>query len=222
MKKNLFLWLFLFVFLTTYNSVNVENSHSNFLALKTIEIRGSINSSKEEIEKSFEKLKKKNIIFINKRDFQEVTNKINFINSVNVKKIYPDKIIVTIIEDMPIGVYLNDNGSKDLLLENNKIIKNYIYTEDILPTISGEGAQNKFYKFYLTLKKTSLNLKSIKKFYYYDINRWDILLKDEKLIKLPVRNYEESILKFLQIYEESSFKKFKIFDFRIRDELIVR
>ena len=135
-----------------------------FLALKTIEIRGSINSSKEEIEKSFEKLKKKNIIFINKRDFQEVTNKINFINSVNVKKIYPDKIIVTIIEDMPIGVYLNDNGSKDLLLENNKIIKNYIYTEDILPTISGEGAQNKFYKFYLTLKKTSLNLKSIKSF----------------------------------------------------------
>ena len=26
------------------------------------------------------------------------------------------------------------------------------------------------------------------------------------MIKLPVRNYEESILKFLQIYEESSFK----------------
>ena len=48
------------------------------------------------------------------------------------------------------------------------------------------------------------------------------LLKDEKLIKLPVKNYEESILKFLQIYEENSFKQFKIFDFRISDELIVR
>ena len=222
MKKNLFLWSFLFIFLTTYNSVNIENTHSNFFAIKTIEIKGSINSDKEELKERFEKLKKKNIIFINKKDFQEVIKEINFVSSINIKKIYPDKIIATITENMPIGIYLNDDGRNDLLLENNKTIKNYNYTKDSLPTISGEGAQNKFFKFYLTLKKTSLNLKSIKKFYYYDINRWDILLKDEKLIKLPVKNYEESILKFLQIYKENSFKQFKIFDFRISDELIVR
>ena len=54
MKKNLFLWSFLFIFLTTYNSVNIENTHSNFFAIKTIEIKGSINSDKEELKERFE------------------------------------------------------------------------------------------------------------------------------------------------------------------------
>ena len=35
-------------------------------------------------------------------------------------------------------------------------------------------------------------------------------LKNEKLIKLPPENYEESVAKFLEIYEKSSFEKFKV------------
>ena len=48
------------------------------------------------------------------------------------------------------------------------------------------------------------------------------LYKDEKLIKLPPENYKESIVKFLEIYEKSAFKKFKVFDFRIKNQLIMR
>ena len=80
----------------------------------------------------------------------------------------------------------------------------------------------KFSDFYSSIQKTGLNLKLVKKFNYYGINRWDPLLVNEKLIKLPPENYEESVVKFLEIYEKSSFEKFKVFDFRIKNELIVR
>jgi len=69
---------------------------------------------------------------------------------------------------------------------------------------------------------TDFDLKLIKQFNYYDINRWDLLLVDEKLIKLPPEGYEESILKFLEIYEKDNFKKFKLFDFRLKNELILK
>ena len=117
---------------------------------------------------------------------------------------------------------IDNNGEKHLMLENNRIIKNHNYELEDLPKVYGEGALGKFSNFHSTLKKTGLNLKLIKQFNYYDINRWDILLIDGKLIKLPTENYEKSILKFLEIYEKSSFKKFKIFDFRIKNELIMR
>ena len=146
----------------------------------------------------------------------------NFINYLKIKKIYPKKIKVTVIEDLPIGTYLNDSGERHLLLENNKIIKDYNYESGNLPQVYGEGALEKFSDFYSSFQKTGLDLKLVKQFNYYDINRWDLLLKDEKLIKLPPENYKESIVKFLEIYEKSAFKKFKVFDFRIKNQLIMR
>ena len=42
----------------------------------------------------------------------------------------------------------------------------------------------------------------IKQFNYFDINRWDVILKDGKVVKLPTENYENSLNKFLSIYKK--------------------
>ena len=162
------------------------------------------------------------IIFLREKDFKEVIKGVDFINSLKIKKIYPKKIKINVVEDLPIGIYLNDSGKEQLLLENNKVIKDHNYKFENLPKVYGEGALEKFSDFYSSLQKTGLNLNLVKQFNYYDINRWDLLLEDEKLIKLPSKNHEESVLKFLTIYEKNNFKKFKVFDFRIKNELIVR
>ena len=222
MTKKFFLWFFLLIFLTTYNYHGKKKSFPNFFFIKQIEIVGVKNSNKEELELRLDKIRSKNIIFLSEKDFKEAIKDMNFINSLEIKKIYPKKIKVTVIEDLPIGIYSNDNGEKYLLLENNKIIKNHNYEFENLPEVYGEGALEKFSNFYSNLQKTSLNLNLVKRFNYHDINRWDILLKDEKLIKLPSENYENSILKFLEIYEKNGFKKFRIFDFRIKNKLIVK
>ena len=222
MKKKFFLWFFLLIFLTTYSYHDKKKSFSGFFLVEEIQIEGVKNSNKEELERRLYKIRGKNIIFLSEKDFNEVIKDMNFINYLKIKKIYPKKIKVTVIEDLPIGVYLNDSGERYLLLENNKIIKDYNYESGNLPQVYGEGALKKFSDFYSSFQKTGLDLKLVKQFNYYDINRWDLLLKDEKLIKLPPENYKKSIVKFLEIYEKNAFKKFKVFDFRIKNQLIMR
>ena len=162
MKKNFFLWFFLLIFLTTYNYHSEKKPVPGFFSIKEIEIEGIKNSNKEELQTRLEKIIKKNIIFLGQKDLKEVARNIDFINSLEVKKLYPNKLKIKVIEDLPIGIYLNDNGQKHLILENNKIIKNHNYEFKDLPNVYGEGALEKFYNFYLSLKKTGLNLKIIK------------------------------------------------------------
>ena len=62
----------------------------------------------------------------------------------------------------------------------------------------------------------------VEQFNYFDINRWDIILKNDKTIKLPSKNYENSIRKFLSIYQKENFSNFKVFDFRMKGQLILK
>ena len=61
----------------------------------------------------------------------------------------------------------------------------------------------------------------MKSFYYFDIGRWDIVLKNGKTIKLPVNNFVESIENFIEIEKKINFESYSIFDYRIKDQLIL-
>ena len=47
------------------------------------------------------------------------------------------------------------------------------------------------------------------------------MLKNEKVIKLPVKNFTESLKNFLDLSKENNFEKYSIFDYRIKDQLIL-
>ena len=116
-----------------------------------------------------------------------------------------------------------DNNETHLLLDGGKVIKNYEAKEkDPLPLVYGKGAEKNFYTLYSSLEGLGFDKELIKKFNYFDINRWDIVLKDGKIIKLPIKDYEESLKKFLSIYKKENFSNFEIFDFRIKGQLILK
>ena len=71
------------------------------------------------------------------------------------------------------------------------------------------------------LEKINLDINKIKAFYYFDVGRWDIVLKDDRIIKLPETNYEKVLLEINLILNDPSFFKYKIFDYRIKDQLIL-
>ena len=222
MNKKFLFWIFLFIFLSTYNYSGNKVKILDFFLIKKIEIQGINNADKNEIFILLKKIRDKNIIFLKKNDFQDFEKKIDFVESIKIKKIYPDKILLKVSENKPIGIYLNNNGEKYTLLENRKVIYNNEKKFENLPKVVGGGALEKFSEFYSSLEQTNLDLNIVKQFSYYDINRWDLLIENGKLIKLPPENYEESVAKFLEIYEKSNFKKFKVFDFRIKNELIMK
>ena len=44
----------------------------------------------------------------------------------------------------------------------------------------------------------------------------------KKVIKLPSDNYLDKLERYLDIKDKNNFKKYKTFDFRIKDQLILK
>ncbi len=212
-KKSFFLWLFLLIVLTTYNFNPKENLVSSFFKIKKIEIEGIQNSDRKEIEEKFNPLKEKNIIFTNQKQFRKLIDNLELVKEIKVKKIYPDKIKITIKEFKIIGIFVDEKNQKEYILtDHGKIINNYNKKQfNDLPLVFGENADKIFFTFYPSLEAAGFEIELIKYFNYFDVKRWDIILKDGKLIKLPSTNYEKSLKKFLSIYETENFKKFRVF-----------
>ena len=61
----------------------------------------------------------------------------------------------------------------------------------------------------------------IKSFYFFESGRWDLILHDDKVIKLPITNYLFSLKNFMLSKTNSNFNNYKIFDYRIKDQLIL-
>ena len=89
-----------------------------------------------------------------------------------------------------------------------------------LPTIFGD--KDNFEKFYINLKKINFPIDTIKTFYFFEANRWDLLTNDNKTIKLPIKNYDQSLMNYTNIIGKKNFQKYKIFDYRINNQLILK
>ena len=153
-KKSFFLWLFLLIVLTTYNFDSEENLVSSFFKVKKIEIEGIQNSDRKEIEEKFNPLKEKNIIFTNQKQFRKLIDNLELIKEIKVKKIYPDKIKITIKEFKIIGIFVDEKNQKEYILTNyGKIINNYNKKQfNDLPLVFGKNADKIFLLFTHPLK----------------------------------------------------------------------
>ena len=75
---------------------------------------------------------------------------------------------------------------------------------------------------YNVLAKIDFPLNEIKKYTLYEANRWDLETKNNKIIKLPSKNYDESLKNYLKIRNIENFKKYNIYDYRIKSQLILK
>ena len=221
-KTGFFLWLFFFILLTTYSLTSFQLFNSSLFPVKTIKIQGTVNSNQDEIKKIFNEFIGKSIILISTNEFRKNIESIKFVKGIKLKKIYPDTINLTIIEYKPAGILINKN-EKFIISESGYIIKNFPITKfPNLPKISGKPTEKNFKFFFKILKQVNFPVNLIQKLNYFDIGRWDIVLKNDKLIKLPKENYVMSIKKFLSIYEKDNFVNFSVFDFRVKGQLILK
>ena len=88
-----------------------------------------------------------------------------------------------------------------------------------LPLVFGD--KKNFSIFYKNLKIINFPIHDIKTFYLFESKRWDLLTDKDQLIKLPKNNYDQSLTNFMKLKDQSNFIKYKIFDYRIKDQLIL-
>ena len=218
MKKSFFGLIILFIFLTTYTPKFDFIIGSDF-SIQKIEIEGNSILNSDEIVQKLNFLYRENLFFLNLKDIEKnLKNKI-FIESFSLKKIYPNTLKIIIVEKEPIAVL--QNKKKKFYISDKG---DFIDFQDIeryrdLPTVFGNGKF--FYPLYQDLQNIKFPLETIKSFYFFESGRWDLGMYDDKMIKLPIKDYLVSLKNYMESRNNSNFNNYKIFDYRIKDQLIL-
>lgn len=211
--------ILLLVTLTTFNPTLFKMGN-NIFKIKYVEIENIYIIDKKELKKIVNnELKNLSLFSINEKKMSNILKKYEIIKSIEIKKVFPNTIKIKLVEKEIIATlinkkkkfYLTLNGEKIRFFKNEKL--------DNLPKIFGK--QKNFTQIYNSLKKLNFPINEIKSFYYFDIGRWDIILKNSNIIKLPVKDFNESLINYNELKNDQNFTKYKIFDYRIKDQLIL-
>jgi len=218
MKNRFIIGATLIILLTTF--ISEKNFTIKNLTINEIRFENNKIVSNEELIKDLSFLYNKNIIFLNTLEIKKKLNKNSFIESLQVKKVYPNKLVIKIFEKQPIAIIFHENkkfflGKKFELIKYKKIFK-----YENLAVINGD--EKSFKKLFINLKKTKFPSDLVKKYELQKAERWNIELIDGRLIKLPINNYKKSLKNFLKIKADRNFEKYKIFDYRLNDQLILK
>ena len=214
------LFVFFFILSSSYNPQKNYFHIKVIFPIKNIIIENTKTVNPNELKKKFRYLLEKSIFFIDKKIIRKVVLNNEFISSIKIKKIYPNTIKIIVNEEKPIAIQVLGN-KKFYVTNENLLIKFYdLETYKNLPLIFGK--QEGFNSLYILLNNIEFPLNEVKAFYYFDIKRWDISLKSNRIIKLPVENHLSSLKNYMKIKDNRSFDKYEIFDYRIKDQLILK
>ena len=218
MKKKLVIGIILLILLSTF--IPQKLSFINKFNIKKIEVENNSILKDKEIKDELAFLYNTNLIFLNTSNIQTTLKKQTFLKSFEIKKVYPNTLKIKIFEKKPIFI-LQHNDGKFFLNKKIELI-NYLDLEMYkkLPVIFGD--KKNFEILYKNLQKIDFPLKLIKNFYLFELNRWDLETYEEKIIKLPPENYNESLKNFMILREKNNFDKYNLFDYRIVNQLILK
>jgi len=218
------LLLIAFIFLSTYNpnkfGLTLEEKYT-FFEIKNIKIVNNFLIKKNEIKEKLSKIYNKNIFLVKRNDIEESLKKVNFLEKIEVKKKYPDTIIIKIYETKPIAIlfkenhkYLLDSSSNLITFSENMLVDNF-------PSIFGKGAEQDFINFYKQLEINNFPKQRIKNFYYFQIGRWDLQLLNNQTIKFPANKIADAIQQSVELLARKDFGNYNIIDLRIQGKIVV-
>tara|TARA_B100001989_G_C24328457_1_gene358746 strand:+ start:24 stop:683 length:660 start_codon:yes stop_codon:yes gene_type:complete len=219
MKKRILFALVLLLLLSSYNIQKKINFNSS-LNIEKIYVENNKYVNENILKNKLSFLYDTNLFLLKKKDIELKLNELDIIESFEVKKIFPNRIRIKIYENLPIAIIQN-KVEKKFYTDNGKAI-NFFELEEFsdLPVVYGD--HRSFTDFYKVLKKINYPFYEIEKFYLFESKRWDIVTKEKQTIKLPIKNYEISLKNFIDLKDQINFRKYKIFDYRINNQIILK
>ena len=218
-SKKTFILVIIFFFISSFNPNFREDTKSFIFPIKKVLIENNKIVNSKDLQNELSSFVGKNLLFINHELIKSKIIKYDFVKSFRLKKIYPKTLKITIIEKNPVAVYI-DGKNKFYLSDSGDVIK-YKELKDINDLPKVFGSNNGFEQLYRSLKELNFPINQIKLYHYFEIDRWDIILKNDKTIKLSNNNYALNLQNFMKIKNKKNFEKYKIFDYRIKNQLIL-
>ena len=222
MKKiiTIFCSALLLLIFSTFNP-NSSNLYIKIFPIQKVEVSNLKILDPLELENYFlNNIEENDLLFFNYERIEKLTKKYNLINSVEIKRVFPNKIKLKIFEKIPIGILYE--GKKTFYITKDGNVINFFKNPKLEKLPSIYGKRENFINFYNVLITEKFPLNEIEAFYFFEIGRWDILLKNKKIIKLPPKNFDKRIQDFMKNMSHKNFDNYTIFDYRIHNQLILK
>ncbi len=208
---------------TKFNDIVRHYSNQYNYVLKNLEIIGLKELPKEEIEKYFSKYYENSIFLVPLNKISKNILKEKWVKSAVLKSNYRNKVTIIIEEHIPIGIY-NENERYFLVDQYGNVIKetnenrNFLYI-----SFSGKSSKKNMPKFFKKIPNSLLS--EIKRADFIGERRWNVILKNKILLKLPEKQEKKAFDVFLAIYEKLNDKEINeinSIDLRILGRAIIK
>ena len=223
-KIKILFYIFIFIFLSTVSFFERTNIFSNkiFFPLNKIEIYGYEKVDHVAMQSQLSNLIGQNLLFMNPKDIEEILDENKLISEFTIQKKYPDTVNINLKEINFVAKIFKDK-KKYFLADNDILIpfKDYVIDQD-LPNIYGKDAEFYFNDFQKLLKLNNFNINIISSYYFFQINRWDLVTNNQKIIKFPSKGLKEAIKVANKLLNNKDFNKYSVIDLRINNTIITQ
>jgi len=218
-KKKIIIYLLFLFILSTTSAKFTNNPNKLFSIINKINVVGLSNDKNLEILNNLNSLFYKSIFFISKEELKKVLDEKSIVEEFTIKKIYPSTLYINIKPTKFVARISNKEQS--LIGANGKLIKEKNNNE-ILPYFFGEFNSNDFLILMNDIEQSRFSFSDFKTLYFFPSKRWDILINDDILIKLPKDNLIESLNLAHKIINADILKDKKFIDLRVKSHLVIK
>ena len=200
-KKKIYFYLVSFLFISTIFNNNLISNLKDVFKVREVKVENVKKEINDNILSNTNFLLGENIFFVNKNFLLEKFDKLNFIESISIKKKYPSIINIQTKQTNLIAITYLDQ-KKYFIGQNGKfIIAKQISNKKKLPTIFGKFKPDDYIFLQRELLSQKIDLNEITRYYFHKNKRWDLYFANNIIIQLPNKNISEAI---------NLFKKFTL------------
>ena len=206
-----------FFCLTTFN---ISNSNFGNSLFKIENIFFNKTTYFEEPIKSqiLDYLNNESLLFVSKKKIANIITKSNWVNHLEIKREFPNNITINIKEFFPIGYYYKNN---QLYLINNKFLISKFNQEidfkDIIRFNEDLDLDQVKVLYNILISRNEI-FSNIYQINYFKNKRWDIILKDKKIIKLGDHDLNEQMNNLNYFVND---QKIHTIDLRIKNRITI-
>jgi cell division protein FtsQ len=219
----------LLVFIAIYQAIPkviqlcYEKTRDAGFTINQIIIDGNKHLEEKKILKSLSIEKSMPIFAVSLSDLKSKTEGLDWVKSVKISRILPDKLHISIVETKPIAL-----GQKDrkiyIIDEEGSIINDKIMQDHLdLPIIVGDGVEIYAPSLIKMLKQDHILFKKIQSITRVSERRWNIRFDNGLEVKMPEENMENAWQKIIKMNQKDNLflPDNAIIDLRIANKIFI-
>ena len=215
--KKILIYFFLLLLVGSINNIGLGNL--KFKEIDNINVVGLNDYENVILLQKIKDLNLGNIFLINKKEIINLISQNTLVEKYNVSKKYPSSLDIN-IQKTKFLARINNNGKVFLVGSNGKLSKND-FSNNELPFIFGKPDINEFLNFKKIIDQSNFPYNEITNLYFFPSKRWDLELRNNRIIKLSQNFTKESLELVLEFLHDNHFKDNKIVDARIKNQIIL-